>query len=122
MTRRRLSIAAVILALYLAASYFGYAAYLANPQGNLLYTPPAHEVVHHYTPSFPLAFSFILLAAIIIAIVVAVMAFLIRFLSTSERIRLRASTAAWGFLWIGIFCLPGVIFSDYLWRLILALA
>jgi hypothetical protein len=108
-------IAAITVAFYIGASFFGYSQYLANPQGVLLYTPPAHGSIH-YTPAFAVGFSLMLFVSCISAIGVAFLAILSRFFLAPEHLRANALSTFKGGLLVALFCLPGIFLSESIWR------
>ena len=120
MRRSPLIFALLIALLYLFATYFGYKTYQSNPQGLLLFTPnpnlhPPYPQ-NFYTPAFPFGFGLVLTAAIFVFGVVALLAFVARFLSASDIFRVRAIYISKFSLWLLLFCLPGVLLIDWLWR------
>jgi len=87
---------------------------LFTPNPNTL--PPYPQ--DFYTPAFPFGFGLILMAAMFVFGVVALLAFVARYFAASDVFRVRASSVSKVSLWLLLFCLPGVLLIDWLWRVL----
>jgi len=76
----------IILFAYTISASLGWWAHLENPQGVLLYTPPANSTQPNYTPAFFVAFTIIITLIFIISAITSVLSFVSIFIFNSENI------------------------------------
>lgn len=88
MVAASLALAGIVLTAGIA---FGWQNYLANPEGQFLYTP--RDWCAPRSHSFTVAFSLSLIAAVVLLVIVAAVAFVASFISfmSSRRVSLRAT-------------------------------
>jgi hypothetical protein len=70
---------------YTIAASLGWRAHLENPQGVLLYTPPANSTQPNYTPAFYVAFTITITLIFIISAATSLLSFVLRFIFNSEK-------------------------------------
>lgn len=76
----------IILCAYIAAASVGWNSHLENPQGVLLYTPPANSTHPNYTPVFYVSFTITLTIIFMTSTAISLLTLASRFIFSSERI------------------------------------
>lgn len=74
----------IILCAYTLAASLGWMAHLENPQGVLLYTPPANSTQPNYTPAFYAAFTTTITLIFIVSAAISLLSLVSRFIFNSE--------------------------------------
>jgi len=99
----------ILLCTYTIAAGLGWMAHLENPQGILLYTPPANSTQPNYTPAFYFAFTITITLVFIISVATSLLSFVSRYIFKSERTIVLTKKLALSAAIIAGATLPGVI-------------
>ena len=84
-------------------------AHLENPQGILLYTPPANSTQPNYTPAFYVAFTITIVLVFIISVATSLLSLVSKFIFKSGRTIVFTKKLALSAAIIAGATLPGVI-------------